>query len=165
MRIAYPMRIVESEAELAALEKRLPGQPTAPRVQLLRLLKSGTVSSVLACAPVLGYSRTQLQRWWATYRDGGLDALLQRRRPPGKRPRLTPEAWAGLRTELQAGRIARLADAQHYLKAHWGIEYHTLNGIWWHFKQRRVRLKTGRRRHRRADAQLQAQFKKTLVAP
>ncbi len=99
------------------------------------------------------------------YRDGGLDALLQRRRPPGKRARVTPDAWAGLQTELQAGRIARLADAQHDLKADWGLEYHSLNGIWWHFKQRRVRLKPGRRCHRRADAHPQAQVTKPLVAP
>jgi hypothetical protein len=86
MRIAYPMRIVESEAELAALEKRLRGPPTAPRVQLLRLLKSGTVSSVLACAPVLGYSRTQLQRWWATIATGAWTRCCSDAGPPANGP-------------------------------------------------------------------------------
>ena len=152
MRITYPLRIAQSEAELATLEKELRGQPTLVRVQMLRLLKSGQVASVAACAPLLGYSGTQLQRWWAAYRDGGLNALLQRRRAPGKRSRLTPDAWHGLQTELRAGRIAQLADAQRYLAEQWGIQYRSLNGIWWVLKQRRVKLKTGRRRHRHADA-------------
>lgn len=127
---------------------------------MLRLLKSGAVSSLAACAPLLGYSFTQLQRWWAAYRDGGLDALLQHRTPPGKRSRLTPEAWAGLQAEIRAGRIGQLTDAQRYLRAQWRIEYRSLNGIWWLFKQRRVKLKTGRRRHHQADAAQQARFKK-----
>ena len=161
MRIAYPTQISERETDLLALEKQLRGQPTAARVQMLRLLKSGAVGSLTACVPVLGYSRSQLQRWWAAYRDGGLTALLQRRTAPGKRARLTPAAWAGLQAELQAGRIARLADAQRYLKDQWGIDYQSVNGIWWHFKHRRIRLKTGRRQHRQHDAQAAEQFKKT----
>lgn len=44
----------ESEAALTALEKELRGQPTAVRVQMLRLLKSGQVASLAACAPLLG---------------------------------------------------------------------------------------------------------------
>ena len=162
MRIAYPKQIREAEDDLAKLEKELRGHPTAVRVQMLRLLKRGTLSSVARCAPLLGYSATQLHRWWATYRAGGLDALLQRRTPPGKPARLTAAAWAGLQTEIRAGRIAQLADAQRYLHQQWGIEYRSLNGIWWLFKQRRVRLKTGRRRHRQTDPAQQRAFKKTL---
>ena len=164
MRISYPSRITESEHHVAVLEKDLRGQPTAVRVQLVRLLKSGQGASLAACAPLLGYSGTQLQRWWAAYRDGGLDALLERRRPPGKRSRLTVEAWAGLQAELRAGHIAQLADAQRYLAEQWGIEYRSLNGVWWLLKQRRVKLKTGRRRHRHADTAQQMRFKKTLLA-
>ncbi len=163
MRISYPARITESEQDLVALEQELRGQPTAVRVQLLRLLKSGQVASLAACAPVVGYSGTQLQRWWAAYRGGGLAALLQRQRPPGKRSRLTPDAWAGLQAELRAGRIAQLADAQRYLMEQWGIHYHSVKGIWWLLKQRRVTLKTGRRQHRFADAAQPATFKKTLL--
>lgn len=113
MRISYPARITESETELTRLEKPLRGQPTQVRVQMLRLLKTGSVPSLAACTSVLGYSGTQLQPGWATYRAGGLAALLHRRRPPGKQSRLTPDAWAGVQAELRAGRIAQLADAQH----------------------------------------------------
>lgn len=165
MRITYPARITQSETELATLEKELRGQPTAARVQLLRRLKSGPGASVAACAPLLGYSGTQLQRWWAAYRDGGLDALLQRRRPPGNRSRLTPQAWAGVQAELRAGRIAQLAAAQRYLAEQGGMHYRSVTGVWWLFKQRRGKLKTGRRRQRRADAMQQAAFKKSLLAP
>lgn len=112
MRIHYPQPIRESEAALATVECDLRGQPTAVRVQRLRLLKAGTVPSVAQCAPLVGYSATQLHRWWATYRTGGLAALLEQRTPPGKRSQLTEAAWAGLQRAIRAGRIARLADAQ-----------------------------------------------------
>ncbi len=65
MRIRYPEQIRESEAALGALERELRGQPSAARVQMLRLLKAGTVPSVAQCAPLVGYSATQLHRWWA----------------------------------------------------------------------------------------------------
>jgi hypothetical protein len=45
MRIKYPQVIVESEADLTKLEQRLRGQKPADRVRVLRLLKSGTVTS------------------------------------------------------------------------------------------------------------------------
>ena len=51
MRIKYPKAIQESEEELTKLEQRLPGQKTADRVRMLRLLKSATVKSLrVLCA-------------------------------------------------------------------------------------------------------------------
>src|SRR3712207_7467149 len=135
MRIAYPKQIREAEDDLAKLEKELRAQPTAVRVQMLRLLKSGTLSSVARCAPLLGYSVTQLHRWWATYRAGGLDALLQRRTPPGKPSRLTAEARAGVPTEIRAGRSAQFAAAQRYLNPQRGTEHRSMTGTWLRFKR------------------------------
>jgi transposase len=168
MRIAYPVVIQEDAAALAALERRRRGRPAAPRVRMLRLLKDGTAPALRACAPLVGYSLRQLSRWWATYREGGLAALAALaavKRRPGKASRVTPEAWAGLEGELRAGRIAPLADARRYLAERWGVEYGSLNGVWCLLRRRRVTLKTGRRRHRRADAAAQDGFKKTSAPP
>jgi hypothetical protein len=46
MRITYPKAIQESEEDLTRLEQRLRGQKAADRVRMLRLLKSGTVTSL-----------------------------------------------------------------------------------------------------------------------
>ena len=62
MRIKYPQAIQESEEELTKLEQHLRGQKPADRVRALRLLKSGAVKSLKDCAPLVGYSVTQLTR-------------------------------------------------------------------------------------------------------
>lgn len=83
MRIKYPQAIQESEEELTKLEQHLRGQKTVHRVRMLRLLKSATVKSLKDCAPLVGYSVTQLTRWWEGYRAEGeasADQAAQARR-------------------------------------------------------------------------------------
>jgi transposase len=160
MRRHYPTAIRESVEDLAKREQQLRGSRLQARVRLLRLLKSGAAPSLRACAPLLGYERRQLGRWWQVYEQGGLAALLVDRRAPGKAPRMTAEAWAGLAEELRAGRLARLADVRRYLHETWDLAY-SISGIGAHLKRRGAKLKTGRRRHHRADASQQAAFQQT----
>ena len=159
MRIAYPAVIAETEQELAAAGRRLRGQPAAPRVRALCLLKVGAAPSLRACAALVGFSPRQVSRWWAAYRAGGLAALTRERPRPGRAARLTPDALAGLEGVMRAGAVATLEDARRYLRERWGVEYASLNGVWWQLRKHRIKLKTGRRRHRRADAAAQEAFK------
>jgi transposase len=160
MWINYRERIAEDERELAALEKRQRGRAPADRVKLLRLLKSGRERSLRRAAAVLGYSERHVQRWWKRYAADGLAGLLAAAPRGGRRERITAEAWAGLEAEMRAGRVARLRDAQAYLREHWGTAY-SLDAVSRLCKRRKVKLKTGRRRHRRADPGAQAAFKKS----
>jgi transposase len=161
MWIDYGVSIVETVDALQARERAVRGQHAADRVKLLRLLKSGAARSVRQAAATLGYSERQAQRWWARYTAGGLAALLTVGRPGGSRERITPEAWADLRAQMRAGAIGRLKDAQAYLHERWGIDY-CLDGVSKLFIRRKTKLKTGRRRHRQADAAAQAAFKKSV---
>lgn len=160
MWINYGARIPQSPTALLALEKQLRGRPLADRVKLLRLLKTQTVRSLRAAAPVLGYSERQRQRWWATYTTRGLEALVRWQPRPGRQEHVSPEAWTALATEMRAGRVARLKEAQRYLREHWRTEYRSLNGLSQLFKRHKTTLKTGRRRHRQANPAAQAAFKK-----
>jgi transposase len=162
MWIDYGEQIPQSTIPLLVLEKRLRGRPIADRVKLLRLLKAGTIRSLRAAAPVLGYSERQLQRWWAISMTRGLDALVQCQPRPGRQEQVSPEAWAALAVEMRAGRIARLKEAQHYLREQWRTDYRSLNGLSQLFKRHKTKLKTGRRRHRQADSAAQTAFKKYL---
>jgi transposase len=164
MRIKYAKAIQESEEELTRLEQRLRGQKAADRVRVLRLLKSGTVKSLKDCAPMVGYSVSQLVRWWERYRADGLAGMLKRQKPAGKASKLSPEAWAGLLQAMRSGRITTMQDARNYLEKEWGIVYKNGKSLWWLFKKHRVKWKTGRRRHKKANAEQQAAFKKTSVA-
>ena len=164
MRINYPKAIGESEEDLMSLEQRLRGQKAADRVRMLRLLKSATVKSLKDCAPMVGYSVIQLTRWWERYRQAGLAELLKQHKPVGMASRMTAEAWAGLLAQMRAGHIATMQDARNYLERQWGIRYKNGKSLWWLFKKHRVKWKTGRRRHKKANAELQAAFKKTSGA-
>ena len=161
MWIDYSISITESVAELQARERAVRGQRAADRVKLLRLLKSGAARSVRQGAAMLGYSERQAQRWWECYARGGLAALLDVGWPGGSRERITPEAWADLSAQMRAGAIGRLKDAQAYLRERWGLTY-CLDGISKLFIRRKTKLKTGRPRHRHAEAAAQAAFKKSV---
>lgn len=161
MRIKYGTAIKESEEELRELEQHWRGQKGADRVRMLRLLKSGKVSSLKERAPLVGYSLIQVTRWWEQYRALGLTSLLTQHKPKGQTEWITAQAWPGLTTEMQAGHIASLQDAQEYLEQHWGICYKTCKSLSTVFKRHQIKWKTGRRRHQKAKAQQQQTFKKT----
>ena len=162
MYINYPGQISHSETRLLQLEKKQRNQGVADRIKMLRLLKSGSLRSLRAAAPVLGYCERQLQRWWKIYTEVGLEGLLEKKRPGGNTEKITPQAWAGLCQQMEQGKIARLRDVQTYLATHFQIEYQSLEGISSLLKRHQVKLKTRRKRHRRTSDQVQADFKKEL---
>jgi transposase len=104
---------------------------------------------------------SQLTRWWERYRAEGVTGLLKRHKPAGKASRLTAEAWQGLLQAMRAGHIATMQEARNYLEREWGISYKNGKSLCWLFKKHRVKCKTGRRRHKKANAEHQAAFKKT----
>lgn len=159
MRTDYARVITESVAELRAAEQGVRGSRVAPRARMLVLLKTAATPTLADCAAVLGYSPRGVARWWATYRQDGLVGLLRERPRRGRPPRLTDEALAGLEAVMATGAITTLRDAQRYLAEEWGIVYASLNGVWHQLHTHRIKKKTGRRRHRRADAAAQAAFK------
>jgi Helix-turn-helix domain len=119
--ISYPVVIEESVDALGHLERQLRGQPVAPRIQLLRLLKSGQVTTLGSAARILGYTERTCARWWGDYRRGGLEQLLDYGTAPGRQPLMTEAAWQGLEAAMTAGEIATLKDAQRYLAETWDV--------------------------------------------
>jgi len=164
VRINYPQVIRQEPEQLREREQQLRGTVLVARVRLLRLLKTGQAHNLRHAAELLGYSTVQVTRWWERYRQVGLSGLLTGKARPGRPSRMTTAAWRGLQQQMKAGRISRLEEARQYLRAHWKINYASVNGVWRLFQQRRVKFKTGRRRHRQADAAAQEAFKKTFAA-
>jgi transposase len=160
MYLSYPDLIGESAEELRSLERAHRGTPLEVRLKMLRLLKDGSFRSRSALSEVLGYSERQMDRWFQAYREKGLDGLLDRSDPGGSSERVTPEAWEGLCQQMIEGRIRRLEDAQRYLADEHEIHYAGISSISMLFQRRGVKLKTGRKEHRKADPAEQAAFKK-----
>lgn len=158
--ITYPAVIAESVDELHDLEHQHRGRPTRPRLHLLRLLKSGQVTTLGSAADILGYSERTCARWWGDYRCGGLAQLLDYGMAPGRQPLMTEVAWQGLETAMTAGEIVTLKDAQRYLAETWDVSYQSLNGVWEQIRSRQAKKKTGRRRHRQADPEAQEEYKR-----
>jgi len=164
MKINYVKAISESLEELKRCEQAYRGDRRVfPRLQMLRALKSGHVRSMRQLAPILGYSRTHMDQWWCLYSQAGLSAVLETQPWGGhRRERITPEALAALKAKAEAGEIPTLESARQYLDEAWDIHYPHVQAISELFRRHKIKKKTGRRRHRKADAEEQEAFKEQL---
>jgi predicted ArsR family transcriptional regulator len=89
--------IVETQEDLEAMLRKEENPRVKERILALCLLKHREVS-VIEVAKVLGRHRATVQRWLAAYRAGGLEAMLEFKTSPGRKP-LTP-SW-GIKSLLK----------------------------------------------------------------
>jgi transposase len=165
-KILYPRVIKEDPRQLKELEKRHRYTHLFQRVRMLRLLKSEECRSLGEASRALGYSWRQCHRWFASYREGGLEELLKSRvGERGRQELVTPEAFEDLEEAMKKGRIATIGQADEFLRERHGIEYAHPDGVGALLRRRKVKLKTGRPRHEKADPREQEAFKKTSRAP
>ena len=161
-KILYMQVIKEDPRELEKLEKHHRYTHLFQRVRMLRLLKSGECSNLGEAADALGYSWRQCQRWFATYRQDGLQELLKSRvEERGRQELVTLEAFEELQEAMKRGEISTISQAHQFLSER-GIEYSHPDGVGQLLRRRKVKLKTGRPRHQKADPQEQEAFKKSL---
>lgn len=161
--IDYPRVIEESQEELRKLEKRHRYSHLFHRVKMLGLLKSGECGNLGEAAEALGYSRRQCQRWFTAYGKGALSELLvSRLHERGPKELVTPEAWEGLEEAMKEGQIATIVQAHAFLSER-GIDYAHPESVGQLLRRRKVKLKTGRPRHEKADPKEQEAFKKSSL--
>jgi transposase len=160
-KILYPQVITEDLDDLKELERYHRYSHLFQRVRMLRLLKSGECSNLGEAARALGYSWRQCQRWFASYQKGGIEELLKSRVDErGRQELVTPEAFEELQEAMKRGEIATIGQAHRFLSER-GIEYSHPDGVGQLLRRHKVKLKTGRPRHEKADPQEQEAFKKT----
>ncbi|MDQ3361469.1 MAG: winged helix-turn-helix domain-containing protein [Actinomycetota bacterium] len=78
----------------------------------------------------------------------------------GRQELVTPEALEDLQQAMKRGQIATIGQADEFLRESHGIEYAHPDGVGQLLRRRKVKLKTGRPRHERADQEEQEAFKK-----
>lgn len=165
-KILYSRVIEEDPQQLKELEKRHRYTHLFQRVRMLRLLQSEECRNLGEAAEALGYSWRQCQRWFASYREGGLEELLKSRvGERGRQELVTPEAFEELEEAMKKGEIATIGQADEFLRERHGIEYAHPDGVGQLLRRRKVKLKTGRPRHEKADQEEQEAFKKTSPTP
>lgn len=162
--IHYSRVIKEDPKDLKELEKHHRYSHLFQRVRMIRLLKSEDCSNLGEAAEALGYSWRQCQRWFASYQEGGIEELLKSRvSERGRQELVTPEALEDLEEAMKRGEIATIGQADEFLRERHGIEYAHPDGVGRLLRRRRVKLKTGRPRHDKADPNEQEAFKKTSL--
>jgi transposase len=157
----YPNVITESPEQLHELGKRHRYAHLFQRARMLRLLKSGGCTNLGEAAEALGYSRRrQCQRWWGAYAEGSLGELLVSRVDErGRQEFVAEKAWEGLEEVMKEGSIATYAQARDF-PAERGVRYASANSVGQLFRRRKVKLKTGRPPHQKADTEEREAFKK-----
>jgi transposase len=165
-RILYSRVIEEDPQELKELEKYHRYTHLFQRVRMLRLLKSEECHDLGEAAQALGYSWRQCQRWFASYKKGGLEELLKSRvGERGRQELVTEEAFEELEGAMKRGEIATIFQADEFLRERHGIEYAHPDGVGQLLRRRKVKKKTGRPRHEKADPEEQEAFKKASPTP
>lgn len=121
--------VTQSAEELKQAMKQERHPLKRQRLQMLYLVASEQASTRSALAPLLGVHRETVGDWLTSYAEGGLEALLIVRTPPGKTPLLSPEVVADLKAHLSRPEgVASYGEVQQWLHKHYGIEikYKTL---------------------------------------
>jgi transposase len=161
-KIHYSRVIEEDPERLEELEKFHRYSHLFQRVRMLRLLKSEECTNLGEAAEALGYSWRQCQRWFKSYQEGGLRELLKSRLSErGRQELVTEEAFEDLKEAMKRGEIATISEADRFLSERHGIEYAHPDGVGQLLRRHKVKLKTGRPRHEKADPEEQEAFKKT----
>lgn len=97
---------------------------------MLRLLKERPDLTFSDLGAMLGCSERSLQRWWESYRSGGIDALLRTDGPQrGKPRRISDDTLASLQQKLEVDGFSELKDAQQWLQQEHGVSY-SRSGLW-----------------------------------
>ena len=164
-KIHYSQVIEEDPQELKELERYHRYTHLFQRVRMIRLLKSEECTNLGEAARALGYSWRQCQRWFASYKKGGLDELLKSRvSERGRQELVTPEAFEDLQEAMKRGEIATISEADEFLRERHGIEYAHPDGVGQLLRRRKVKKKTGRPRHEEADPQEHRRLSKKFAA-
>lgn len=112
------IKIVESAAELRERLKGAENREVKERVLSLYWLKTEQVETTEAIASLIGRHRTTVSRWLSRYRQGGISALLAKRKSSGRKRTLTPEVEQKLIQELKdESGFSSYKEIQTWLKA------------------------------------------------
>jgi transposase len=156
------IEIHESAETLAQLLRETPQQRFKERLQVLYLIKVEQMS-VSSAAKVVGKHRGSVQRWLATYRERGLEALLEYKTSPG-RPRQIP-LWAEQSLQRQLAQsqspFQGYTQVQQWLEETLGVSatYATVHRLTRY--RLKAKLKVPRPRNRKQNPTQLTAFKKT----
>lgn len=160
-KLDFPLLIVESVDELRKREKLEQNARRRLRVQLLRLLKSQEVISIKEASRVCGITAKHGYDLWKKYRNEGLRQYVCLNWKP-RRSKLSDEQQRRLleRASTDNG-FGSQAEVRRYVADEFAVSY-TQGGVSLLLNRLKIKAKVPRPRNRKAVAEEQAAYKKTL---
>ena len=128
---------------------------------MLYWLKTQAVATRQELAQRLGRNESTIYRWLQRYQSGGIDALLEVKKAPGKTPSIPTQVMNQLRERLsQAQGFNSYIEVHQWLtqECHVAIAYKSVHKIVRY--QLNAKLKVARPRSAKAQVQVQQTFKK-----
>ncbi len=158
-KVDYPSLIKESLSELSQHEKTQTTARLRLRVQMLRLLKSGTASEVKQASALVGCSAKHGYDLWHRYRDSGLVKYLTLDYKL-KASRLTPSEQQKLLKKAATG-FSSQREARAWIAQELGHQY-SQQGISWLFQRFKIKAKVARPCNVLQHPEEHTAYKKTL---
>lgn len=129
--MARPRQAVDESLErLEELETLHQGTPREIQLRALRLLRESPTRTFAEVGEAIGRSERSVQRWWTTYKRGGLEAVLKQSTARRGRPRkFGDQERERLREHLSTHGFGRLKDAQEWVRGELGLHY-SKSSLW-----------------------------------
>lgn len=150
----------QGEEVLTRLKKEPPGWRRERLLAIKLGLQGG--KSLQEIAADVGRARSVIQEWLESYRQGGIERLLQKRRGRGPRSELEPHMRRELLKKLARGKARRGADVQSWLEQRFGLRV-TLTSIYRYLGKCAASLKVARPSHPQRSESAARTFQHTLA--
>lgn len=149
----------EDEATLKQLYLREKDALIKPRLHFLWLIRQG--KQVKDATPLIGVHPRTAQQWLAWYREGGIEAVRQKRggNYRGLPCRLSAQQCAALEAYSNDEGFATGLEAQKWIQEKFGVSY-ALDGVYTLLRRLKIKKKVPRPMNVKADEEVQQAYKK-----
>lgn len=163
--MARPRSRLDKHSQAPEVLERLGKEPAGWKRERLLALKHGLEGemSLDEIAVAVGRARSAVQRWFDTYRQHGLEAVLKKEHAGGIPSSLKTSIALEMIEKLRAGSWRRAQDAQRWLKQEHKVEV-ALSTVYKYLGKCEARLKVPRPSHAKKDAAAAETFKSELAA-
>jgi transposase len=162
--MARPRRKLDVLGQSEEVLIRLKKEPSGWRRERLLAVKLGLQGdkSLAEIAAAVGRARSVIQEWLESYRQRGIEGLLQKRRGRGPPSELQPHMRRELLKKLARGKARRAADVQRWLEQRCGLRV-TLTSIYRYLGKCAASLKVARPSHPQRSESAARTFQQTLA--
>lgn len=160
------IEIIETVEELKKRLEKAKIISSRERLRMLFALKTQKVTTRKELRRILGRDEATITRWLKKYREGGLPKLLEVKKAPGKKKKISELSLQKLREKLsnESG-FSSYGEVQKWLAEELGVKaaYHTVYKTV-HY-QLQAKLKKPRPSNPKKDEEKEKAFKKTFHRP